>query len=144
MTDVRLYESGDDGNIEFVNGQAVMSNGLETASYLSMFGGNEQDSGTQADTLKQFWGNLSETDPTRQYRSETQALIQALPLVPANLRRIEEAATRDHNWMLSTGLANGVAIVATMPALNTVQLDVNIEINGQVFSFSFTEKSAVT
>ena len=102
-----------------------MSEGLETAVYLSLFGGNEDDP-AEADTALQWWGNLLETEPERAYRSETQYLVRSLPAIPLNLRRIEQAAARDLQWILDTGVAQSVTIEATIPAVNRVRLGVVI------------------
>jgi phage gp46-like protein len=138
MTDVYLFSTPDGGEIDANNGRLTMSDGLDTAVYLSLFGGNEDDSGSDGDARKQWWGNLSETDPPRQYRSETQHLLKSLPLIPASLRRIEDAAKRDLAWMVPSP-ARAVDARATIPALNTVRLELAVDIDGTVFSFTFTE-----
>ena len=125
MTDVLLRHTNDGGDITIENGLLLMSEGLETAAYLSLFGGNEDDpAGT--DTAQQWWGNLLDVEPERAYRSETQFLVRSLPAIPFNLRRIEQAAARDLQWMLDTGLAQSVAVEATIPALNRVGLGIVI------------------
>lgn len=140
--DVRLYQANDGGEIDLVNRQLVMADGLETAAYLSLFGGNERDSAGADGEALQWWGNLGEALPERTYRSELQHLLRALPLVPANLRRLEDAAGRDLAWMVTTGLASGVAASASMPRLNTVQLDVEIQISDSSFQLSFLSRKA--
>jgi phage gp46-like protein len=121
LTDVLLRQSNDGGEITIQGGLLLMSEGLETAAYLSLFGGNEDDpAGT--DTTLQFWGNLLEVEPERHYRSETQFLVQALPAIPFNLRRIEQAAARDLQWMLDAGVAVSVTVEATIPAVDRVLL----------------------
>ena len=125
MTDVRLHNTEDGGEITVENGRFEMSDGLEASAFLSLFGGNEDDSGLDADAERQWWGNLSESDPTREYRSETQYLLRSLPLIPANLRRFEDAAKRDLGWMVPS-VASAVAASATIPALNTVRLEIAI------------------
>jgi phage gp46-like protein len=142
MTDVLLRQENDGGEISFVNGQAAMSDGLETAVYLSMFGGNEDDSGIVADDPLQWWGNFGEADQAKHYRSETQSLLRSLPLIPFNLRRLEEAGTRDLDWLIQSSVATSVTVAATIPALNTLALDVNVEIDGVNSSFKFTAQSA--
>lgn len=137
MTDVRLYADDGGGTIDVVNGDCVMSpDGLETAVFVSLFGGNEDDSGIQGDDLKQFWANHSEPDPQRAYRSETQFLLRSLPLVPANLRRVEDAATRDLAWM-SESVADAVVVQASIPAVNKIQIAVSVEIDDVEFRFVF-------
>jgi phage gp46-like protein len=136
--DVRLYQKdGDGGEIEFVNGQAVMDDGLETAVFLSLFGGNDDDSGLDGDKPRQWWANFEEQDATKRQRSETQFLLQSLPLIPANLRRVEDAAGADLAWMLETGLAGFVSVTATMPARNTIKLQMKIEVQGRELEPAF-------
>lgn len=137
MPDVRLFQTEDGGEIEVVGGQIELGDGLETAVYLSLFGGNDDDSGLAGDDSKQWWGNLGETEVARKYRSFTQYLLRALPLIPNNLRRIEDAAILDLQWMLEEKLASFVSATATMPARNTVKLELKIEISGRVFDPSF-------
>jgi|SRR5690242_11290055 len=139
MTDVRIYQTDNGGEISFVNGQAVMSDGLESSVYLSLFGGNEQDSGLAADDSVQWWGNLTEPLAERRYRSETQGLLRSIPPIPANLRRIEEAVAADLEWMLDTKLATFVGAIASMPAVNSVHIEIRVQIDGTVFPFEFTE-----
>jgi phage gp46-like protein len=125
MTDVLLRLGPDGGEITIEGGLALMSDGLETAALLSLYGGNEQDSG-DADSAEQYWGNIGETEPARRYRSETQYLLRSLSAVPANLRRIEEAASRDLEWLTDSGLAQSIDVSASIPELNRVQIDVVI------------------
>lgn len=136
--DVRLYQTPDDGDIDAVNGLIVMNGGLETSAYLSLFGGNVQDDGSQ-DNPHNWWGNLDETDPALQYRSRTQNLTESLPAVPSNLRRIEEAVKQDLDWMLTSGVASEINVAASMPGLNRVQIDININAIGQESAFTFVE-----
>lgn len=137
MTDVRIYQSDEGGAIDVVNGDCVLStDGLESAAYLSLFGGNEDDSGIQGDDSKQWWANFAEPDPERIYRSETAFLLRSIPLVPSNLRRLEDAATRDLGW-LEDSIADAVIVEATMPGLNAVKLAVTIEIKSVAFKFVF-------
>ena len=136
--DVRLYQKdGDGGEIDFVNGQAVMDDGLETAAFLSMFGGNDDDSGLDGDKPRQWWANFEEPDAVKRHRSETQFLLNSIALIPANLRRVEDAANADLAWMVETGLAGFVSAAATMPALNTIKLQLKIEVQGQELEPAF-------
>jgi phage gp46-like protein len=125
VTDVLLRQSNDGGEIALEGGLVLMSEGLETAAYLSLFGGNEQDPG-EADQTESWWGNLGETIPSRKYRSETQFLVRSLPAVPSNLRRIEQAALRDLQWMVDEKLVHSIGVTTSIPGLNRVVLDVNV------------------
>lgn len=123
--DVLLEQTPDDGEITITNGLVTMTPGLDNAAYLSLFGGNDDDPGGE-DTTLAWWGNLTQERAERQYRSETQYLLRAIPAITANLRRIEDAVRRDLAWMLSNGVAASVEAEATIPALNKVQIDVTI------------------
>lgn len=136
--DVKLFQTDDDGNITVENGLVEMSGGLETAAYLSLFGGNEDDDG-RADNPGNWWANLDEIDPTRQYHSETQNLLQALAATTGNLRRIEDAAGRDLAWFVDSGVASSVSVSARIPGINRIKLTIDIEAVGQESSFEFVE-----
>lgn len=136
--DVKLFQTDDDGNITVENGLVEMSGGLETAAYLSLFGGNEDDDG-RADNPANWWANLDEVDPTRQYHSETQNLLQALAATTGNLRRIEDAAGRDLAWFVDSGVASSVSVSASIPGINRIKLTIDIEAIGQESSFEFVE-----
>lgn len=136
MSDVLLFHAADGGEIQIENGRVQLSNTYETAVYLSLFGGNERDAGLTATASLQWWGNFGEDDEARQYRSETQHLIRSLPAIPANLRRIEDAAQRDLEWMLSEGI-DTIRASATIPAHDTVALDIELDCADETFRFRF-------
>lgn len=138
MTDVLLRQTNDGGDVEIQAGLLALSEGLETAAYLSLFGGNEDDPGG-ADTSQQWWGNLLDTEPERAYRSETQALLAGgLPAIPANLLRVEQAAGRDLKWFVDTGNAQSVTVEATIPQAGRILIGVVIiTAAGQRLEFSF-------
>ena len=136
--DVRLFQTTDGGDVSVVGGIMAMDGGLETAAYLSLFGGNEDDAGGSED-MRTWWANLGENETARRYRSETQNLLQSLALVTATLRRIEDAAGRDLAWMLDEGVASSVTVAASIPGLNKVQITISIEAVGESADFVFVE-----
>ena len=138
MTDVRLYHTVDGGGINITNGQPELADGLESAVYLSLFGGNVRDAGLESERTKEWWGNKGETDPAKQQRSETQHLLTALPAIPANLKRIEDAGLRDLAW-LTDSVADIVAVTARMHAVNAITIQVDVLINGIKSVFAFTQ-----
>ena len=144
MPDVHLFEQDGQGEIDSEAGVVSLcaDGGLETAVILSLFGGNPEDTGIQGDDKLQWWGNFSEPDPAKKYRSETGSLLRSLPAVPANLRRLEEAATRDLQWMLDGDIADAVVAQASIPAVNKLQLTIAIEIDNQIFKFVFQNPPA--
>lgn len=136
--DILLFQTNDEGDINVEGGIVEMSGGLETAAYLSLFGGNEDDDGLSENGLT-YWGNLDETDPARQYRSETQNLLEGLPATTGNLRRIEDAAKRDLAWFVDKKVASSINVVASIPGLNKIKLIINIDALGEESSFEFVQ-----
>ena len=136
--DVNLFQTDDDGEITVDGGIVSMNGGLETSAYLSLFGGNEDDDG-RADNVANWWGNIDELDPAKRYRSETQNLLQALPITTGNLRRVEAAANRDLSWFIEDKVASSVTVGASIPALNKIKLTIDIEAVGIQSRFEFVE-----
>ena len=137
MTNVLLYQGQNNGEINIENGLIETSGGLETAAYLSLFGGNENDNGL-IDSV-QWWGNSLETENSKIYKSETQYLLRSIPAIPANLRRIEEAASRDLQWLLDENIANVITVEASIPDVNKVNINVDIQAIGEESEFEFVE-----
>ena len=138
MTDVRLYQTPDGGEISVANGVAELEDGLQSAAYLSLFGGNEEDSGGDEGEEKEWWGNTLERDPARALRSRFQHAVQASPLLPTNLPTFEDAARADLEWMVGT-LADAVDATASLPAINTLTLSVGIVVEGNRYPFDFVQ-----
>lgn len=135
--DVLLFQTNDDGDIIVENGITQMSSGLETAAYLSLFGGNEDDDGSENST-NQWWGNIGELESYK-LRSQTQYLLNVLPATSANLLRIENAAADDLAWMLSEGVASSISVSVSIPGLNKILIEGTIEADGNPTDFKFFE-----
>ena len=99
LMDVLLFQTTDDGD---VTTGLDTTQGIETALYLSLFGGNRDDDGSQ-DGDKGWWGNLIETDENAKLVSETAYLLGTIPATAYNLNRLVAAAGRDLAWLTSTG-----------------------------------------
>lgn len=136
--DVLLYQTVDGGDLNISGGLVEMTGTFDTAAYISLFGGNYEDAGGSDRTL-QWWGNISETNAVKRQISETQHLLESIPLTTGNLKRVEDAARRDLAWFISEGIASAVVVVGSIPALNTIQLDISITAEGNVNSFTFVE-----
>ena len=141
--DILLFQTDDGGEINITNGLIEMSGGLETSAYLSLFGGNEDDDGRDDNPLI-WWGNNDETDPIRQYRSETQNLLQSLPATSGNLRRLEDAGNRDLAWFIEKKVASLISVNATIPGINRIKIAIKIVAQGEEFNFEFTENWKVS
>lgn len=124
--DVLLYQTDDDGEIIISGGLVEMSGGLQTAAYLSLFGGNENDDGL-AGNAETWWGNALENEKSLKFISETQYLLEALPITSANLLRVEDAAKRDLAWFKDTGVATVIRVSASILGLNMLKLTIDID-----------------
>lgn len=136
LMDILLLQTPDGGEITFTGGQPAIDDGLQTAIYLSLMGGNEGDDGSDGAKPSQWWANCSEPDPQRIFRSETQALLLALPAIPANLRRVDAAVTNDLAWL--TGLYDSVVVTTRMPKVNAVSIRIDVSKDSVMRSFEMT------
>jgi phage gp46-like protein len=137
---IKLRHTNDGGEIGFVDGAVVQCSGLEPAAYLSLFGGNEDDTGGR-DTSKQWWGNLIGGDT---YRSETQSLLRAMPATSGNLRELERAVVRDLTWLVLSKAADSVEASASIPAPNAVLVEVSIVAEGKQTKYTYSENWAAS
>lgn len=100
MTDVYLYQTNDGGEISLNASDLVTNEGLETAFYLSLFGGNVEDNGRTESRNKQWWGNEGEREVSRA-RSKTQNYLASMVLTAQNLARLRELVLDDLSWFVS-------------------------------------------
>lgn len=125
MTDVLLFQTPDGGDVELERGVLTSTDGFETAVYLSLFGGNEEDSGRTDDDRAQWWGNFTAEDAIERQRSETQYELNAKPITSASRRTIALAVERDLEWMLTAGYASELRVEVTIPARNRIRIVVD-------------------
>ena len=124
--DVLLYQTVDDGDIIVTGGLIEMSGGLQTAAYISLFGGEETDDGLAGNPTT-WWGNSLENDKAYKIVSETQHLLATLPITSSNLLRVEDAAKRDLQWFIDTGVATSIMVSASILGLNMIKLAIDID-----------------
>lgn len=133
--DLLIVPTLDGGDLLTKNGQAALDPSPRTAIYLSLFGGNVDDSGDDSDNSKQWWGNLVATDEAAVYRSRTQWALTRYPPSPDNLTRIEEAASLDLEWLRQE--FEQVDVSARMLALDRLELIVELTIDGVTTPYTF-------
>ena len=136
--DVLLFETNDNGEIEIEDGLVTLTPSFDSAVYLSLFGGNWADDGSQ-NNRQTWWGNLDEQATANQYRSETQYLLGTIPATTGNLKRIEDAASRDLQWLIEENAASSLAVSASLPGLNRVKIEISIRAEGDEAQFNYTE-----
>lgn len=141
MPDVLMRHVSDGGEVSIENGTVLLQDGLETAVYLSLFGGEERDRGTPATDAATWWGNRGEADAARRYRGETHYLLRHAPITSSTRVAVEAAAARDLAWLLPA-YASRVTTTATIPAVNSIRLVVEVLVDGHLRTFTFEEKRA--
>lgn len=132
ISDILLFQTNDGGDINIDNGRVKTTAGLETAVYLSLFGGNDDDSGI-GNNLTQWWGNVNE--PILQtYRSQTQFILKSIPLISGNLARIRDAVNNDLSWLVETEIASSIMVELFIEAVNKLRIEIKIEVKSVEFS----------
>jgi len=136
--DVFLFQQQDDGDIAVAEGIIEMRGSLETAAYLSLFGGNQDDSGDEGSS-QNWWGNLIENEPSKQYRSRTQHILRAGEIDTSQLRAIEEAVRLDLKWFLDDSIVTELTVTVTIPELNTVSIEIILNVFGEETTITFVQ-----
>ena len=123
--DVLIFSTLDGADIDIENGIVKMTEGFETAVYLSLLGGNAEDDGTLATKKKEWWGNkLESNNPEKKLTSRFNNIITGLPATPANLKKIDEAAKQDLSWFISEKIVDKLEIDSNLSNKN--RLDIKI------------------
>lgn len=135
MSSVKLFQTDNDGDVEFINGQVVVTSGLDSTVYLSLFGGNEDDSGSE-DNPAQWWGNIGESV---QYRSETQYLLRSIPATLPNISLVRRAVERDLQWLLDMKIASSIEVSLSLSEITRLSISVTIVAEGEEKEFNFVE-----
>jgi len=147
MTDVRLFHTADGGEIEFAGPDLwkvdiKLDTGLETAVYLSWFGGNERshDHGDPIDAHHshgpEWWGNIGEP-VERQMLSETAHVVRSLPATSNNLLKVEDAMRRDLQWGIDDGTFPELSVSAALVDVDRLRLSAAIIVNKEEFVVAF-------
>lgn len=137
MSDVLLFQTIDGGNVTIEPNQDIKTTGgFETDFYLSLFGGNEGDNGSNGNK-NNWWANLLENDPAYQFRSKTQNLLISLPLVSGNLRKIEDAVKSDLKSYVDSGAITELTVSVLITGPRRVKIVINAYADGNKISLTF-------
>ena len=139
--DVLLESTNDGGDLVIENNFIVGTGGFETAAFLSLFGGNAGDDGTESTRKKAWWGNqLDPDEPNKRLVSRLQNIIKALPATPGNLNKVIQATKDDLAWFTSEGIADTILVDGSIPSPNRLELEVEILKNSIILgSFTFEQ-----
>lgn len=108
--DVYLFNTLDGGDIRAERGFIEMTAGLESAVYISLFGGSEAP----------WWGDGIENESAYKLQSETEAALNKYAAISGNLIKLEQAAIRDLNWMITTNTASDLSVIVSLAATKRV------------------------
>lgn len=130
MGDVLLVSTLDGGDIVIEDGLVKDCRNFDTAAYLSLFGGNEDDiDGREKET---WWGNLiTGTKENARMHGEFGAITAGLPLTSGNLRKARDAAERDLDWIKSDAGADDVSVSLAAESQGRVKLTAEITKDSQ-------------
>jgi phage gp46-like protein len=137
--DILFIETPDGGDIVVKDGLIVPDRTFSTAVYLSLFGGNKEDSG-KVKNNKTWWGNtLQGTLENEKLVSRFQVIITGLPLTVKNVREAETAAFLDLKWLMDEGIADNILVETKVSGKNTFYLSVEIlKDKEQLFSSGYS------
>ena len=112
MSDLLLTPTPSGGEISNVDGEPVLTDGLDNAAYLSLFTGA-------------YWGN-SIADPDETFDSILESLFDQALTSSLRLDIIAEAE-RSMAWFVDTGIASDVIVDAEIPSVGVLHLSIRIE-----------------
>lgn len=137
MADIKHFQSLDGGNVAIPDNDDVqLTGGFETAFYYSLFGGDERDDGREGNQYN-LWMNFMEDDIAYQYRSKTQYLLQSLPLVSGNIRKIEDAVKYDLKPIIDSGAITDLAVSVTIAGNRRVNINIQAYADGTKINIDF-------
>lgn len=105
MSDLRLVETGNGGDLQLIGRDLSMVDGFENMPYIAIFGGNVEAStnGPKEENEQAFdwWGNnlLMENNQSVQFNSELERFLNNISLTSANRISAEQVLLSDLNFM---------------------------------------------
>lgn len=105
MSDLAIHESGNGGNVNLLNNDFELTDGLFNMVYLAWFGGNPGfvTTGNEIETEQRFdwWGNslFFPNDPDLQFNSTLEHVLDTTPLNSQGRILIENSAKTDLQFM---------------------------------------------
>jgi phage gp46-like protein len=129
--DLLLEDTPDGGDIQIEHDLFMNDKSFNTAVYLSLFGGNKEDSG-KVKNKNTWWGNtLPGISENEKIISRFQAVIFALPMTTKNIQEAESAARIDLQWTIDEGIGDQIIITGQAITRNKFNLTVNILLEKQ-------------
>ncbi len=125
--DLLIECTKDGGDIVIHDNFFQSTQSLETAIYLSLFGGNYGNNGTEATTNNVWWGDqLSTNEPNEYLVSKTQNIIWGESAHPTHIRKLELSIQDDLAWMVSSGIAKSTEVLVSIPTRNRINIEIRV------------------
>ncbi|MCL2410076.1 MAG: hypothetical protein FWC97_00390 [Treponema sp.] len=130
--DLLLRDTLDGGDITITDGFIVSDRTFDTAIYLSLFGGNKEDSG-RVQNKKTWWGNtLRGVNENQKLVSRFQAFIFGTPMSTKNILEAEEVAKLDLAWLVDEKLANEIIVDGRAVGHNRLSLKIQLKAGEEI------------
>ncbi|AUR98035.1 hypothetical protein NVP1246O_28 [Vibrio phage 1.246.O._10N.261.54.E10] len=113
--DVLLFQTLNDSDMSITDGIVQMTQGLETAVYLSLF--------SPVDT---YLNEAAETNDEK-LSSQTEAIIQNKAQSSKNYQLLVQAVNADLKWLMTNGNAKSIDTSVSSDGLNRVIISITIE-----------------
>lgn len=127
--DIKLFLTNEGFDINLKENFIEMTNGFESAVYLSLFGGNDEDDASEATKKNRFWGNeLNDYE----YRSKTLNFINGRNANAQNLKLLEKYVLLDLNWFVEENIADKVEADCSIPAFNELKIEIKLLRNNKL------------
>lgn len=134
--DVKLIMTKEGFDIDIKNNFIEMTSGFESAVFLSLFGGNEEDDYSEATNKNQFWANNLQDNESGKYRSRTLKFINGSNANAQNLKLLEQNILLDLNWFIEENIADTVEADCSIPAFNELKIDIRLLRDSKLLSSS--------
>lgn len=130
--DVLLIDTVDGSELSIVNGLVIADGGFRTAVLLSLFGGNDKDTGAVI-TEDTWWGNYIEgKSENEKMVSRFITFINSSPLISKNVALAESKAQEDLKWLIDDGAADAVDCSISVVEANRIELKVTVSKGGKI------------
>jgi len=117
--DIYIYLTEDGAEISVINGEPVMDGGFESAVLISLFANENKD----------HWMNeyMSENE---KMKGNFYSFIKNTAKTLTTMRKAEELAKLDLQWLIDTGAADDVQITIISESPIRINMEVNVLANG--------------
>jgi phage gp46-like protein len=129
--DLLLVDTPDGGDIRIEDGLFVSDRAFDTSVYLSLFGGNKEDTG-KVKNKNEWWGNLLPgTKESEKMKSRFQAFVTAQPMTTKTIAEAEDCAKLDLKWLVDERIADKIFIEGRAGNGNKFYLRVDVQASGK-------------